>query len=120
MQQVSDSRSDFAEVLAVSRRITSPLVRRLFARFCDEIRHLSDDMSMEVSAFEVSFKDRSGYSVSISPLREIFIVSLGNERFSDIRVASMESFYAALDSVVYCYLSTSAHSSFARSVGKGR
>ncbi len=102
-----EERGDFSEILAISRRITTPLARRLFARFCHEIRLLCDDMQMEVSEFEVSFRNDSGFSVSVSPLRELFIVSIGDTHFSDIRVCSNESFCIALDSVLCRHLSTS-------------
>lgn len=89
---------------SLARRIGARGPRRLFARFCLEISRLSDTIVAEESAFELIFRDSGDFCVVVSPLRELFLVSLGEDRSSDIRVASPESFVFALDSALRRHL----------------
>ena len=100
MRPTNSDRGLGAAILAFGRRIASPEARRLFAVFCREVSRLSDTMQAEISAFDITFRDASGFSLAVSPLRELFIVSLGEDRSSDIRVWAPESFCFALDSAV--------------------
>jgi hypothetical protein len=65
-------------------------------------------MQAEVSEFDVTFRDASGFSIVVSPLRDLFIVSLGADRSSDIRVSAADGFCFALDSAVRRRLAAAA------------
>ena len=108
MSPADSAASGAQAVFALGRRIVSPAARRLFAAFCREASRLSDTMTADVSAYDVTFRDDSGFSLVVSPLRDLFIVSLGAERSSDIRVSAAEGFCFALDSAVRRRLAAAA------------
>jgi hypothetical protein len=90
------------------RRIGSPSVRSLFVRFCGEVARFADDMRVEITPFEVRFGDPRGFSVVVSPLRELFLVSIGSSRSLDVRVSSAEAFRTALDAALRSFLEAQA------------
>jgi hypothetical protein len=96
-------------VLALAHRIASPVSRRLFAVFCREVCRFSDGMRAEASAFDITFRDASGFSIIVSPFPDLFLVSLGDDRSSDIRVSSIEGFCFALDSALRRHLAAASH-----------
>jgi len=110
----ADSAYGAQAVFALGRRIVSPAPRRLFTAFCREVSRLSDTITADVSAYDVTFRDASGFSLVVSPLRDLFIVSLGAERSSDIRVSAADGFCFALDSAVRRRLAAAAASSSGR------
>jgi hypothetical protein len=80
-------------------------LRRLFIGFCREVAGLSDTFECEFSPFELSLHDPAcGFAVTVSPLRELFLVSIGRERSVDIRVSSPGSCAGALDLALCRYL----------------
>jgi hypothetical protein len=89
-------------------------VRKLFVRFCSEVSRFSDGIEVEIAPFEVRFRDPRGFSVVVSPLRELFLVSVGRSRSLDIRVSSSESFCFALDAALRSFLDAQAHEPAAR------
>jgi len=91
-------------MLALSRRIARRDVRALFIRFCHEVALFSDRIEIEETPFELTLREPCGFAVILSPLRELFLVSLGEERSTDIRVSSVESFMSALDLALGRYL----------------
>ncbi len=95
---------------SLARRIAAREARRLFARFCIEIFRLSDTIEVEETPFELVFRDGGDFCVVVSPLRELFLVTLGENRASDIRVTSPESFVFALDSALRRHLASRAAS----------
>lgn len=95
----------------LARRIAVPEPRRLFVRFCVEIFRLSDTIAVEESPFELVFRDGGEFCVVVSPLRELFLVSLGEDRASDVRVSSPESFVFALESALRRHLASRAAAS---------
>lgn len=96
-------------MFAVGKRIGPRPTRRLFVRFCHEVSCLSDRFDVEVEPFEVTLRERgSGFCVIVSPLRDLFLVSIGEGRSFDVRVSSDESFVSALDLAVERYLAFSS------------
>lgn len=86
-----------AQVRALSHRIAGRDVRGLFVKFCHEVTLFSGSVEVEASAFELAMREPCGFTVILSPLRELFLVSLGEDRSTDVRVSSEESFVSALD-----------------------
>lgn len=108
VRQEADPSAAARAVGSLARRIAAPAPRRLFARLCAEMLRLSDTMAAEESPFELVFRDGGDFCVVVSPLRELFLVSLGEDRSSDIRVSSPESFVFALDSALRRHLASRA------------
>jgi hypothetical protein len=96
-------------VFAVGKRIGPRPTRRLFIRFCREVSRFSDRFEIEVAPFEVALREPvSGFCVVVSPLRELFLVSIGENRSFDVRVSSSESFVSALDLTLERYLASAS------------
>jgi len=109
MRQTHRSRSEEAGLFALGARIGPHEVRRLFVRFCREVERFSDGLEIEVSPFELFLREASsGFSVVVSPLSELFIVSIGESRSCDVRVSSVESFVSALDLTLVRYLAAAS------------
>jgi len=112
MRQTRRSRSDAAGLFALGSRIGPRDVRRLFVRFCHEVERFSDGLEIEVAPFELSLREASsGFFVAVSPLRELFLVSIGESRSCDVRVSSAESFVSALDLTLARYLAAASKAS---------
>ncbi len=92
-------------VFAAARLIGPRATRRLFIRFCREVRRFSGRFEVEISPFEVALRDPGAdFCVIVSPLRDLFLVSIGESRSFDVRVSSAESFVSALDLALERYL----------------
>lgn len=101
-------------VFDVGKRIGSRSTRRLFIRFCREMCRLSDRFEIEVAPFEVMLREPgAGFCVVVSPLRDLFLVSIGESRSFDVRVSSDESFVSALDLALERYLACASKSASA-------
>jgi hypothetical protein len=82
-------------------------------RFCHEVAHFSEEIAVETAPFELTLRGPCKFAVAVSPLRELFLVSIGESRAFDIRVASVDSFISALDLTLNYYLAAQSktHSS---------
>jgi len=109
MSQRDEAPRALVKARGASRRIGTPAVRALFVRFCREVLSFSDSVEAEVAPFEVRFADSRGFSVAVSPLRELFLVSIGRGRTCDIRVSSPESFCLALDASLRAFLEAASN-----------
>ncbi len=109
MRRTPPERSAASSLRFLGGRIGPRPVRRLFVRFCREVARFSDAFEPEVSPFEVRLRDRAtGFSVTLSPLRDLFLVSIGEDRALDVRVSSEASFTGALDLALVQYLETAS------------
>ena len=109
MRRKDRTGSDGMRVFAAGKRIGPRPTRRLFIRFCREVSRLSDRFEIEVAPFEVTLRERDiGFCVVVSPLRELFLVSIGENRSFDVRVSSNESFISALDLTLERYLASAS------------
>jgi len=88
-----------------ARLIANASIREFFARFCREVMRFSDDIDVEIEPFTLKMKNGDGFEITLSPLREIFLVSIGKDRSCDIRVSSIEDYLFALDLVLHHFLS---------------
>jgi|GEM_PF-1589540 len=109
MRRTDRGRPDAVAVLALARRLGPLALRRLFVRFCHEVSRFSDGFEIEIAPFDLVLRDSaSGFSVTVSPLRELFLVSLGESRSFDIRVSSVEGCTSALDLALAAYLAVAS------------
>ena len=98
-------------VFAVGKRIAPRRMRRLFVVFCREVSRLSERFEIDVAPFEVTLREpHARFCVVVTPLRDLFLVSIGESRSLDVRVSSAESFLSALDLGLERYLAASAPS----------
>jgi hypothetical protein len=86
-----------AEALALSERIVQEEPRRLFRTFVDEIVRFPGHVTVETTPFEVRFAGDGRFNVTVSPYRELFLVSVGSTTPCSLRVSTEESLFAALD-----------------------
>jgi hypothetical protein len=109
VRQAPRNRLHAACLNALGGRIGSREVRRLFVRFCHEVERFSDGFEIEAGPFDLSLRDSSsGFCVAVSPLRDMFLVSIGEDRSCDLRVSSVDGFVSALDYAVARYLSAAS------------
>jgi hypothetical protein len=109
MRRTGRSSRGTSGVLVLARRLGSREARRLFVRFCHEVARFSDGFQMEAAPFDLSLRDSfSGFSLTVSPLRELFLVSIGEGRSFDVRVSSAETYVSALDLALAAYLAAAA------------
>ena len=109
MRRMDNGPPDAATVLRLARRLGPPALRRLFVRLCHEVFRFSDSFEIEIAPFDLVLRDpATGFAVTVSPLRELFLVSLGESRSFDIRVSSVEGYAAALDLALSAYLAAAS------------
>jgi hypothetical protein len=100
---------DGMRLFALGKRIGPRRTRRLFVRFCREASRLSDRFEIEIAPFEATLREPgSGFCIVVSPLRDLFLVSIGESRSFDVRVSSDESFVSALDLTLDRYLAAAS------------
>jgi hypothetical protein len=109
MRRTDRGSSGAFSVLALGRRLCPPALQRLFVKFCHCVALFSDGFEVEAAPFDLTLHEAaSGFSVTVSPLRELFLVSIGEGRSLDIRVSSAESFVCALDVTLAAYLAAAS------------
>jgi hypothetical protein len=110
MPQAHEGPKDLGRALGFGRRIGSRGVRWLFVCFCREVSRFPGSLKLEIAPFEVRFSDSHGFLVVLSPLSELFLVSIGPSRSFDVRVSSLESFCTALDAALRHFLEAQGRS----------
>ena len=109
MRLDAESGSEGLRVFALGKRIVPRRSRRLFVVFCRQVSRLSGRFEIDVAPFDVTLREPgSGFCVVVTPLRDLFLVSIGEGRSVDVRVSSVESFLSALDLVLDRYLAAAA------------
>ena len=88
----------------LGRLIVKRSVKSLFSNFCHEIMQFSDQISIEFTSFEISFYSADGIFLRVSPYSELFLVSIGENRFVDLRVSDRGGFVRCLDLSLKHYL----------------
>jgi hypothetical protein len=102
MIPIDASRLDGARALA--ERLIRDDSRRFFAAFCREVVRFPGDVRIETTPFEVRFDSETGFRASVTPYRELFLVSIGSKTPCSLRVGSEDDFYAALDLALQHFL----------------
>jgi hypothetical protein len=83
--------------VSLSDRIVGEEPRRLFRALIGEIARFPGRVKVETTPFEVRFSGDGGFHVTVSPYRELFLVSVGSSAPCSFRVSTEESFLAAVD-----------------------
>jgi hypothetical protein len=94
----------FAGIADTAGLIIPRRIQELYVRLCREIIMLSDEIQIETSPFEMRFYDQGGFRVTVSPYRELFMVSVGSSFSCDVRVSAEDGYIAALDLLLHHYL----------------
>ncbi len=81
----------------ISGRIANAAIKELFVKYCREVLLFSEDISPELTPFEIRFNGPSGFRAVVSPYRELFRVSIGAAGACDIRVSAKGGLISALD-----------------------
>ena len=85
------------QITDAARRIVSERPAELFTAFCREILLFPDDLEVEFARFEIRFRSGRGFNVTVSPYRDLFVVSVGEPGSCDVRVSGDEQYLRALD-----------------------
>ncbi len=100
----SDTADGLDKALALAERLIQEDMRRFFNAFCGDVAGFPGGVRIETTPFEVRFDSDSGFKVSVSPYRKLFLVSIGERTPCSLRVGSEEDFYAALDLTLQHFL----------------
>ncbi len=100
----SDTTAELDKALTLAERLLQEDLRRFFNAFCSDVAGLPGGVRIETTPFEVRFDSDSGFNVSVSPYRELFLVSIGERTPCSLRVGSEEDFYVALDLTLQHFL----------------
>lgn len=85
------------QITGAAQRIVSERPAELFTAFCREILMFPDDVEVEFARFEIRFRSVHGFNVTVSPYRDLFVVSVGEPGSCDVRVSGDEQYLQALD-----------------------
>jgi hypothetical protein len=102
-----DRASELGKARMLSERLIQDDSRRFFNAFCDDVARFPGGIRIETTPFEVRFDSENGFKVSVSPYRELFLVSIGDRTPCTLRIGSEEDFYAALDLALQHFLESS-------------
>lgn len=82
---------------SLSERIIPEEPRRLFRLLLQEISRFPGPVTVETTPFEARCAGRGGFSVTITPYRELFLVSVGEKTPCTLRITSERDYYSAVD-----------------------
>ena len=94
------------QVIDSSRAISNIVLRNLFIKMCNEVTDFSEGVRLRVTPFDLVFSDSNLFEMTITPYRNLFKISFGERHLHEIRVASLEDFFTALDMALHYFLST--------------
>jgi hypothetical protein len=83
--------------VSLAERIVMEEPRRLFRALIAEIVRFPGRVTVETTPFEVRFSGDGGFHITVSPYRELFLVSVGSATPCSLRVSTEEGFLAAVD-----------------------
>lgn len=81
----------------LSQRIIREEPRMLFRLLLHEIDRFPGPVSIETTSFEARCTGGGGFSVTITPYRELFLVSVGDKTPFTLRITSKRDYYSAID-----------------------
>lgn len=103
-----DVPSRLDEALTLAERLIQEDSRRFFKAYCGEVARFPGGVRIETTPFEARFYSDGGFKTSISPYRELFLVSIGERTPCSLRIDSEEDLYAALDLTLQHFLECAA------------
>jgi len=87
-------------------------VRELFGRFCRQVPNFCGELTVETTRFEIRYTGEGGFSMTVTPYRDLFVVALGNTPSIQLRVFSRDGFIRALDLALSHFLENRSSGSF--------
>lgn len=85
------------QAVGLSGRIILEEPRRLFRLLLREISRFPGPVTIETTPFEARCAGGGGFSVTITPYRELFLVSVGEKTPCTLRITSERDYYSAID-----------------------
>lgn len=85
------------QAVGLSGRIIRDEPRRLFRLLLEGILRFPGPVTIETTPFEVRCGGGGGFSVTITPYRELFLVSVGDNTPCTLRITSERDYYSAID-----------------------
>jgi hypothetical protein len=85
------------QAVELSERIVRDEPRRLFRLLLEEILRFPGPVTIETTPFEARCAGGGGFSVTITPYRELFLVSVGDNTPCTLRISSERDYYSAID-----------------------
>ena len=83
--------------VGLSERIVREETGRFFRLLLEEISRFPGPVSIEATPFEARCTGGGGFNVTITPYRELFLVSVGEKTPCTVRVASERDYFSAID-----------------------
>jgi hypothetical protein len=96
------------QAVELSGRIILDGPRRLFCLLLEEITRFPGPVTIESTPFEARCGGGGGFSVTITPYRELFLVSVGEKTPCTLRVASERDYFSAIDLSLQHFLESCA------------
>jgi len=85
------------QAAGLSGRIIRDEPRRLFRLLLEEILRFPGPVTIETTPFEARCGGGGGFGVTITPYRELFLVSVGDNTPCTLRITSERDYYSAID-----------------------
>ncbi len=83
--------------VGLSGRIIREEPRKLFRLLLEEILRFPGPVRIEATPFEARCAGNGGFSVTVTPYRELFLVSVGEDTPCTLRIQSERDYYSAID-----------------------
>ena len=100
----TDTEADLDMAIGLGDRLIDKGLQGFFRAFCGDVARFPGGVMIETTPFEARFYSGNGFKLSISPYRELFLVSIGEQTPCSLRVGSEEDLYAALDLALQHFL----------------
>ncbi len=88
---------ELERAIGLSERIVEDEPRKLFRLLLEEILGFPGSVRVEATSFEARCTAAGGFNVTITPYRELFLVSVGEETPCTLRIQSERDYYPAID-----------------------
>lgn len=93
-----------SDIEGLGKIIVEGPVRSLFSNFCHEILKFSNQIAKKTTPFEISFHSAGCLLLKVSPYKDLFIVSIGDNSSVEVRVSDKDGFFRGLDLSLKHYL----------------
>jgi hypothetical protein len=88
---------ELKQAIGLSGRIINDEPRKLFRLLLEEILRFPGPVTIEATPFEARCAGSGGFSVTVTPYRELFLVSIGEDTPCTLRIQAERDYYSAID-----------------------
>ena len=92
------------QALGLSERIIMEEPRKHFRLLLEEILRFPGPVRIETTPFEARCAGNGGFNVTVTPYRELFLVSVGEDTPCTLRIQSERDYYPAIDLALQHFL----------------